>query len=194
MGLAIATLSYKGLNLPAWESDTMKIETQRLILREFQLDDVESLAPIMADPRGMKFSRTRKVLSALETREKIQGFITSYRKYGFGKLAIVAKAQNQLIGYCGIAVEQIDGKDEKEIGYRLDSTFWHQGLATEAAKATIQHGFEQFKLPWILGVVERDNKASVRVLEKLGMRYVRETIFYGVSMDVYCLERRATNF
>ena len=165
----------------------MEIETQRLILREFQLEDVQQLAPILANPRVMEFSSTG-ILSVLKTQAKILDFIASYRQYGFGKWAISFKQSNQLIGYCGIAIEQIDNKDEREIGYRLDPKFWGQGLATEAASAAIRYGLEQLKFPYILGIVERENKASVRVLEKLGMQHQRETIFLGVEMDVYSVE------
>lgn len=165
--------------------DNVKIETERLILRNFRLEDFEELAPIMADPKGMKFSRTGNVLSVSETQDKITGFIASYKKHGFGKWAVIFKEHRRLIGYCGIAVEQVDNKDEKEIGYRLDSKYWNQGLATEAAAATIQYGFETFHFPYILGIADRENKASIRVLKKLGMIYQRKTIFYGVEMDVY---------
>ena len=92
------------------------------------------------------------------------------------------------MGSKGIAIEQVDNVNERELGYRLDLKFWGRGLATEAASATIQYGFEQLKFQYILGIVERANPASVRVLEKLGMRYERETIFYGIEMDVYRLE------
>ena len=170
-------------------SSPIKIETQRLVLREFQAEDLSQLAPIMADPIGMKFSRSGNVLSIAETQVKIHGFIASYQKYGFGKWALISKEYNQLIGYCGIAVESIDGQDEKEIGYRLDSRFWGQGLATEAARATAQYGFKQFKFPYILGLVEHANKASIRILEKLGMQYERKTIFYGIAINVYRLEQ-----
>ncbi|NET35808.1 MAG: GNAT family N-acetyltransferase [Cyanothece sp. SIO1E1] len=162
----------------------MWVETQRLILREFQLEDWQELAPILADPRVMKFSPTG-VLSILQTQQKINSFISSYEKFGFGKWAVIFKESHKLIGYCGIAVEQIDNRDEKEIGYRLDSRFWGQGLATEAATAALQYGFEQLQLPYILGIVEPANTASVRVLEKLGMQYKRETIFHGLKMDMY---------
>ena len=163
----------------------MKIETERLILRNFRAKDCEELAPIMADPKGMKFSHTGDVLFMSETQDKISGFIDSYRKYGFGKWAVIYKEYSRLIGYCGIAVEKIDGKNEKEIGYRLDSGYWNQGLATEAGAAAIQYGFEKFRFPYILGVVDHENKTSIRVLDKLGMRYQRKTIFYGVEMDMY---------
>ncbi|MGL6340759.1 MAG: GNAT family N-acetyltransferase, partial [Waterburya sp.] len=134
----------------------------------------------------MKFSPTG-ILSIQQTQAKIDSFIASYKKNGFGKWAVILKESNELIGYCGIAIEQIDRVNEREIGYRLDSKFWGQGLATEAASATIQYAFEKLKFPYIIGIVEGVNVASVKVLQKLGMQYERETIFYGVKMDVYCL-------
>lgn len=162
----------------------MRVETQRLILREFHRVDFRQLAPILANPQVMKFSPTG-VLSVPQTQEKIDSFISSYAKYGFGKWAIIFKQSNELIGYCGIAVETIDNRDEKEIGYRLAPKFWGKELATEAADAALQYGFNQLRLPYILGIVERANTASVRVLQKLGMKYERETVFHEVKMDVY---------
>ncbi|MBV9389989.1 MAG: GNAT family N-acetyltransferase [Chroococcidiopsidaceae cyanobacterium CP_BM_ER_R8_30] len=162
----------------------MQLETQRLILREFQREEFRQLAPILADPQVMKFSPTG-VLSVSQTQEKIESFISSYAKYGFGKWAVIFKESDELIGYCGIAVETIDNREEKEIGYRLAPRVWGKGLATEAAAAALQYGFIQFRLPYMLNVVERANTASIRVLEKLGMKYERETVFYKTQMDVY---------
>ena len=163
------------------------LETQRLILKDFQQKDADQLAPTLANPQVMKFSPTG-ILSVHQTQTKINGFITSYQKNGFGKWAVIFKETNTLIGYCGIAVERIDNVDEREIGYRLTPEFWGRGLATEAAAATIQYGFYQLKLPYILGIVEQANTASVRVLKKLGMRYERETIFCEINMNVYRLD------
>lgn len=165
----------------------MWIETRRLVIREFKREEFQQLAPILANSHVMRFSPTG-TLSVPQTQKKIENFISSYEKYGFGKWAVILKESNKLIGYCGIAVEQIDDKDEKEIGYRLDPKFWGKGLATEAASAAIQYGFEKLKFPYVLGIVERENKASVRVLKKLGMQYEKETIFHGFEMDVYRLE------
>ena len=168
------------------------LETPRLILRDFQPEDAHQLAPILSDPLVMKFSLTG-ILSFSQTQLKIDSFITSYKKFGYGKWAIIFKENKNLIGYCGIAVEQIDNVDEREIGYRLASEFWGMGLATEAALATIKYGFERLQLPYILGIVEPTNKASVRVLKKLGMRYNRTTIFHGIKMDVYRLDNLHKN-
>lgn len=98
---------------------------------------------------------------------------------------MILKENNHILGYCGIAVAGIDGNDERELEYRLDSRYWGQGLATEAASASIKYGFEHFNLPYILGIVEQANTASVRVLEKVGMRYQRITLFHEVEMDLY---------
>ena len=84
----------------------MLVETNRLILREFQSTDLQELASILADPKVMRFSPTG-VNSVEQVQEKIQGFITCYKEFGFGKWAVVLKENNQLLGYCGIAVDYL---------------------------------------------------------------------------------------
>lgn len=163
------------------------IETQRLILRDFRQTDVGELAPILAIPLVMEFSPTG-TLSVSQTEEKINSFINSERAIGCSKWAVIERGNSELIGYCGISKEQIDNVARWEIGYRLAPQFWGLGLATEAASAAIQYGFEQLGLPYIMGVAERKNRASVRVLQKLGMKYQKETMFDGIMMDVYQLD------
>jgi [ribosomal protein S5]-alanine N-acetyltransferase len=165
----------------------MMLETPRLLLRNFQLDDIPALAAILADPQVMKFA-PNGVLSTAETEAKVAGFMHSYETSGFGKWAVIHKASLELMGYCGIAIEDIDQQPEREVGYRLATRFWGQGLATEAAAATVNYGLQQLKLPYLLGIVERANVASVRVLEKVGMRYTHETCFHDITMDVYRIE------
>jgi [ribosomal protein S5]-alanine N-acetyltransferase len=167
------------------------LETPRLLLRNFQLDDIPQLAAILADPQVMKFA-PNGVLSTAETEAKVAGFMRSYQTFGFSKWAVIHKASLELIGYCGIALENIDQHPEREVGYRLATRYWGQGLATEAATATVEYGLRQLKLPYLLGIVERANVASVRVLEKVGMHYTHETYFHGISMDVYRIEKGGT--
>jgi [ribosomal protein S5]-alanine N-acetyltransferase len=162
----------------------MKIETPRLILREFDRSDLPVLTPILADPQVMKLS-TMGIHSISQTEKAINNFIDSYKRFGFGFWAVILKESDLLIGYCGLAIDRIDNKDEPEVGYRLDSKFWGKGFATEAALASIEYGFTRIELPYILGAAQRQNIASVRVLEKIGMTFEKETIFRGVAMDVY---------
>ena len=136
----------------------------------------------------MKFSPTGPI-SLEQTQAKIADCIESYERLGVGKWAVILRETSQLIGYCGIAVETIDNQPEYEIGYRFAPDYWSQGLATEAAKEAIAYGFESLDLPYILGIVDPINLASVRVLEKLGMTYNRTTIFAELEMHVYALEK-----
>ncbi|MBW4650039.1 MAG: GNAT family N-acetyltransferase [Kastovskya adunca ATA6-11-RM4] len=166
----------------------MQIKTSRLILREFIREDFQQLAPLLANPQVMKFSTIGR-LSVSQTQAKVESFISSYSRYGFGKWAVVLKESKDLIGYCGIAVEIIDDQEEKELGYRLDEKYWGRGLATEAASAALEYGLNKLEIAYILGVVERENIASVKVLKKIGMKYEKKTVFQGVSMDVYRIEK-----
>lgn len=159
----------------------MLIETNRLILREFQPTDLQELTPILV-PKFMRFSPT-DFTPFEQVQERIEDFITSYKEFGFGQWAVVLKENNQLLGYCGISMDWIDGKSEKTLQYQIDSRYWGQGLATEAASAAIKAGFELFNLPYIFAIVERANLASVRVLEKVGMQY--EGALTSCEMDVY---------
>lgn len=160
------------------------IQTERLIIREFQNSDVEPLAPILRKPEVMQFSTTG-VLSKEMTKLKIQSFIDSYQKKGYSKWAVIHRQSGRLIGYCGIAVEEIEGKLENELGYRLDSDFWGQGLATEAAKGCLEYAFGKLNFDYVLGIVEPENSASVRVLEKVGMVFIKESTWCGKSVFIY---------
>jgi RimJ/RimL family protein N-acetyltransferase len=180
----------KLLKLPSLETIQNNInekiiaQTERLIIREFQVLDIEALAQILAKPEVMQFSLDG-VLSTKQTAVKIQSFLDSYQKNGYGKWALIDRQSGRLIGYCGIAVEQIEWKFENELGYRIDSEFWGQGLATEAAKACLEYGFDKLNFDYVLGIVEPDNNASIKVLEKVGMEFIKELTWRGKLVCIY---------
>ncbi|MGB3638644.1 MAG: GNAT family N-acetyltransferase [Rivularia sp. (in: cyanobacteria)] len=184
----------KLLKLPSLETTQNNInekiiaQTERLIIREFQVFDIEALAQIVAKPEVMQFSPTG-VLSTKQTAVKIQSFLDSYQKNGYGKWAVIHRESGRLIGYCGIAVEEIEGKPENELGYRLDSDFWGQGLATEAAKACLEYGFDKLKFDDVLGIVEPENHPSIKVLEKVGMEFVKESRWREKVVCIYQVMR-----
>jgi [ribosomal protein S5]-alanine N-acetyltransferase len=162
------------------------VETPRLILRYFKEDDLDQIASILADPDVMRFS-----LSGPKTREQTQEFLEAvfysyeYRKRGL--YAVIHKADTNLIGFCGLLDWEIDGQPEIEIGYRLDPAYWRQGLGTEAAIAVRDYGLNQLKLKRLIAVIQPENKASIRVAEKLGMRAEKEMDFKGLLVRVYAL-------
>ena len=185
----------KFLKLPSLEitqnnmNEKVIVQTKRLIIREFQVTDIEALAKILAKPEVMLFFSPTGALSTKQTAVKIQSFLDSYQKYGYGKYALIHRQSGRLIGYCGIAVKEIEGKLENELGYRLDSDFWGKGLATEAMKACLEYYFDKFKFDSVLGIVEPENKASIRVLEKVGMEFVKESILWGTVVRIYQMMR-----
>jgi RimJ/RimL family protein N-acetyltransferase len=165
----------------------MRIETERLILRRFELADLDELAPIMADPDVMRFSK-----DGPWTRERTQHFLEgcledySEDRWGFGRLALVHKADGRLIGFAGLArFDDVGGAPEVEIGYRLHSEYWGRGLATEAAAATRDHGFKDLGIPRLISMIEPENVASIRVAEKIGMTCEKEIEKWGLRVLVY---------
>ncbi|BAZ11011.1 hypothetical protein NIES4071_28350 [Calothrix sp. NIES-4071] len=160
------------------------IETPRLILREFTMSDVPELASILSKEEVMYFFATGAITTE-QTAAKIAGYINSYQKHGYGKWAVIHRSTGKLIGYCGIAIEEIENKLENELGYRFDPDFWRQGLATEAATSCLNYAFDTLKLEYVLGMVEPENIASVRVLQKIGMDFVKESVWCEKIVHIY---------
>ncbi len=175
-------------NIDGSMNEKIITQTEHLIIREFQVLDIEALAQILVKPEVMQFSPTG-VLSNKQTAVRIQRFLDSYQKNGYGKWAVINRQSGRLIGYCGIAVEEIEGKPENELGYRIDSDFWGQGLATEAAKACLQYAFTNLNLDYVLGIVEPENQASIRVLEKVGMEFIKKSTWCGKVVCIYQVMR-----
>ena len=107
------------------------------------------------------FSFLRFAQSLYKDENIIEGF-----RYFF---AVVEKASNQVIGYCGLGGPEFD-RTLTEVFYSIDQPFWGNGYATETTLALLQYGFEQLDLDKIVGFAEKENLASLRVLEKAGLR------------------------
>ncbi|OKH47965.1 hypothetical protein NIES2101_22970 [Calothrix sp. HK-06] len=152
------------------------------------MSDVDNLAYILSKPEVMHFSPTGAI-STKETAIKIKSYINSYQQHGYGKWAVIHRNTEKLIGYCGIAIEQIDNNLENELGYRFDPDFWHQGFATEAANNCINYAFDTLNLEYLLGIVEPENTASVRVLQKIGMEFVKESLWCDKIVYIYRKEK-----
>jgi ribosomal-protein-alanine N-acetyltransferase len=154
------------------------IETERLIFRHLSVEDAEDLHRVYANPDTMKFMGQGSA-SVEETRGHIQQHIEKYyNNYGFGLWATVLKENNSLIGRCGLLYQDIEGTKDLELAYLLDSNYWGQGLATEAARSIIKIGFDRYHFKRIIAVINPQNTASIRVAEKVGMNYEREIAQY----------------
>ena len=109
------------------------IETERLLLREYTMDDFDALYEIMSDPETMQHYPAP--FDEARTRRWIEWNIENYEQYGFGLWAVVLKETGMFIGDCGITIQNIDGDMLPEIGYHINKRYWRQGFAKEAAIA-----------------------------------------------------------
>lgn len=161
------------------------LQTPRLLLRSFAEGDLDVMSALMANTDFMRFSL------GILSREETAAFLAKVRlrdREGLpSQFAVVLRAQKRLIGYCGFFAQIVDGLEEIEIGYRLHPDYWGQGLATEAARAVRDHGFDELKLPRVISIIHPDNVASKRVAEKNGMLPEKETIFRGFPAIVFAL-------
>ena len=162
------------------------LETPRLVLRYFTIRDLEALVPILGDPQVMKFS-----IMGVHDRQLIRIFIEqrllSYLEPGFGLYALIHKQNGELVGYCGFFVQKIDDHKEVEIGYRLATKYWGQGLATEATQAVCQYGRKKFNFKRFVCLIEPANRRSIRVATKLGMALEKKIIYYNKKVNFYSL-------
>ena len=148
----------------------MKLETERLILRDFVEGDWQAVLAYQSDPLYLRYNHWTE-----RTPEMVQEFVGWFLdqqvqqpriKY---QLAILLKSTNQLIGNCGVRMDTANSVTAN-IGYELSSHHWNQGYATEAAHAIVDFGFSRFSLHRIWADCIADNVGSAHVLEKLGMQ------------------------
>ena len=157
------------------------LQTERLILRPWTLDDAPAALAIYGDPEVMRFLHTPPAdLDAALAR--IRRAINHYHQNSFGMCAVVEKATGRVVGGCGL--KYLDGGPDVEVGYHLARAAWGRGYATEGARACVAYGFERLRLPRVVGICDPANHASRRVLEKAGMTYQGMGRFYNCDVQV----------
>ncbi|MBN9231863.1 MAG: GNAT family N-acetyltransferase [Legionella sp.] len=168
----------------------MKIlETQRLILRSFQMADLEAMATIDADPKVCEF------LPALGTRENttagVQRIISHEQQKGFSLYAVELKTTHEMIGWIGLITPSFEAHFTPaiEIGWRLASQYWNQGYATEGARAVLDYAFTTLELEDVVSFTVEKNLASRRIMEKIGLHHDPKDNFNHPKLPGHKLER-----
>lgn len=147
------------------------LETERLILRETVVEDAPDLYEMDADLEVQQYTGDVLPASVEDIFERISNY-ADYKKYGYGRWTTVLKNTNEIIGWCGL--KYLQDIQETDIGYRWKPKYWNKGYATEASMACLKYGFDQFELKQIVAQVLPENKASIRVMEKIGMTYWKQ--------------------
>ncbi len=150
----------------------IKIENDRLYLREMTNEDISNLEGILKDAETMyayegSFTDSQ-VLSWL------QWNMASYRTHGFGLWAVIDKGTSQFVGQCGIVFSVVEGEAVLEVGYLINKNFWGQGYAREASGLCVAYARDTLKAPKIASIIRDTNLASRRVAEYNQMEIVHE--------------------
>jgi len=163
------------------------LETARLLLREFVEEDAEWFFRLNTDPQVLRFVPDQQLLSVEQARQILLDHpITDYQKYGFGRGACILKSTGEPIGFAGL--KYLEELGEVDVAYRLMPPTWGMGLATEVSRAAISYGFANLGLKQIIGLVMPENIASVRVLEKIGLRRIGPISFWGHDFLKYVID------
>jgi RimJ/RimL family protein N-acetyltransferase len=166
----------------------MRLETEKLTLREFTLNDLDAFAWLMADPEVMRFSLSGPMNRELASEYLQKRILDHYVKYGYGLYAVVQKADNCLIGFVGLIGQNIDGESKVELGYRLHPKYWGKGLATEACLAVCQYAFTQLGMDELISIIDPKNTRSLEVAKRVGMKYLKEASFHHIPVQIYMIK------
>jgi len=166
-----------------------RIETKRLILRRATEADLEAYCQrIYCDPEVMRTLPGGKALAMVEACPRASTNLIDYwEQHGFGPWLLVAKQNERLLGHCGL--RYWPETQDVEVLYALERPAWGQGYATEAAEASLATGFGQLELERIIAGVLPTNRASIHVLQKLGMQKWDEREFAGLQVVMYEIGR-----
>ncbi|WP_417290276.1 GNAT family N-acetyltransferase [Corallibacter sp.] len=161
---------------------TTIIETNRLYLREFTIEDAEHFFYMNNDFDVIKHTGDTPFDSINDAKMFLKDY-NQYKLHGMGRWAVCLKEDNTFLGWCGLKYHP----KEKlvEVGYRFYKKFWNNGYATESAKASIKYGFENLKLKDIYAHCHIDNLASQKVIEKCGLSFLNNGIYDNMPAKLY---------
>lgn len=166
---------------------TLPEPTERLRYRPLEPGDAAALHAVWGDPEVMRYLPAEPSASLEETAERVERHRARFEETGYGLCAVEERSSDRVVGVCGLFPVEWTGPDV-EVAYHFARAVWNRGYATEAAAAWVQAAFAQ-GLDRVVALAFPANRASTRVMEKLGMRFDSEVEMYGVALVRYALDR-----
>ncbi len=145
----------------------MILETERLYLREMKQSDFDSLCKILKDEETMY--AYEGAFDDSEVHQWLNKQIARYNRYGFGLWAVVLKENDEMIGQCGLTMQQWKDDELLEMGYLFQRKYWHRGYAVEAATACRKYAFDVLNADEVCSIIRDTNIASQKVAVRNGM-------------------------
>lgn len=169
--------------------DANELDTPRLRLRQFNVEeDLDAYTTrIFADAEVLRYLPKRDAPPAERAQKTMEFFNIHWTQYPYGPWAVVEKASGELIGHCGLRF--IPDIQETEVLYAFGKAYWGRGYATEAARASVDFGFNQIGLDRIVALAVPENIASRKVMEHCGLAFEKETHLFGLDVVYYSLNR-----
>jgi len=164
-----------------------RLESKRLLLLPWESADWATFKPIAIDPVVMRYIGDGKPWPEEKIREFVERQRRHYQELDYCLWKLILKRDGRLVGFCGL--QPLDDLPGVEVGWWLAQDQWGQGLATEAASVAVGDGFDRIGLPRIVAVALKENRASIHVMEKLGMRYEGVAIHHGFPVALYSLKK-----
>ncbi|MFT5819964.1 MAG: ribosomal-protein-alanine N-acetyltransferase [Crocinitomix sp.] len=154
------------------------IETDRIILRRFNLTDFEAVYEFNSDTEVIKYTGDPMLKSLDEAKELIKNvWLSDYEKCGYGRWATIYKPDNKIIGFAGL--KYLPEMAETDLGFRFLPQYWNKGIATEISPEILEYGFNKLNLKRIIAIAEQENIGSNKVLEKIGMQHYKIADYEG---------------
>ena len=148
------------------------LETKRLILRHFCIDDAGFIIRLLNEPSFIRYIGDKGVRTGEDAKQYLlSGPIDSYDRFGYGLNMVELKESGEPIGMCGLV--RREDLDDADIGFALLEQHWSQGYAAESAEAVMRQARETLNLQRIVAIVAPDNHSSIRLLEKIGLTFER---------------------
>jgi RimJ/RimL family protein N-acetyltransferase len=161
--------------------------TARLTLRPLAETDASALLQLLNTGGVLRYFPNPAPADRARVDRIIAHHLDQWALRGLGWWALELRTRPGLIGCAGL--EFLPETGETEVAYLLGRDHWGQGLATEAARAALQFGFETLHLETIIGLTQPQNMASIHVLEKLGLTFVDRKVYFGMEMNRYAAQR-----
>lgn len=154
------------------------LETKRILLREFEIEDYKAVFEFGSNKKVARYTGDKALESYDEAKTIINKiYLVDYKKYGYGRWAIVYKPENKIIGFAGL--KYLKSISETDIGFRFLPEYWRKGIATEVATKIMDYGFNSLNLNRIIGIAHPDNIGSCKVLMKIGMELFKNDEYEG---------------
>lgn len=163
---------------------TVKFETDRLLVREFELDDAGDCFAIYSQPQVIEFLKREPVTDLAQMRSILEPVVEQWKGQPFGTWAIQHRETRRVIG--SSILKPLPDDDRVEVGWHLHPDYWGQGLASESGKGALDYGFRNQGLSEIFAIVLPTNLRSRRVTQRIGMTFLESTNrYHELELDLF---------